>query len=394
MAEPWYKTPAYDSNKPCTHALIIGTSYYRYLPQNPGDPIPAGVRETLGLEQATTPASSALAFAKWLKNSYINHDTPLGSIRMVLSPSLQEAARDPDLANLPTNVLPATTANVEAALIDWKQDCEKSRDHMGIFYASGHGIQLNKEDGIVLLEDFGDPNKVNVLAGAMDIISIWRGMSSANAAKNQFYFVDACRIKPELFDKYNSAPVGVCLDESENGTAEVAPIFFSATSRGYALAVPTSLTLFCQAMFDSFKLYGVNPPDKNRRWTVTTTSLIKSIKVRVAELAANYGDEQKTIVGGLCNEVVFHVLDKPPEVPLHVSLSPVGAQQYARATLRDGLTTKPVFENVSFAPYIDNVVPGGEYILNINIHTTAPAYNDVISPVAAFPPRCEKEIVL
>jgi hypothetical protein len=112
----------------------------------------------------------------------------------------------------------------------------------------------------------------------------------------------------------------------------------------------------------------------------------------VAELAGKYEDEQTAVTGGLCNEVVFHVLDKPPDVPLHVSLYPDGARVYARATLRDGLTNHPVFEDASFTPCIDRTVPGGEYILNVNVHAAATAYKDVTSPVVAVPPRWEREI--
>ena len=392
MTQPWRKTVAYDSGQRCMHALVIGTSYYSYLPQNPDDPAPDGVRETLGLSQATTPASSALAFARWLETEYHNPDAPLGSIRLLVSPSQEEKGRQDALANPEASVLSTTTANVKAALRAWKLDCEKNRDNVAVFYVAGHGIQLSKDDSIVLLQDFGDPIE-NVLGCAMDIGAIWRGMSNQHAAKTQFYFVDACRIKPELFSRYESTPVGVTLDVDGGGTVEVAPIFFSSAPRSYALGEPGRGTLFCQALLDCFALHGVEGPDRAERWTVTTTSLLKSLRTRVADLAAAYGEEQKTVPGGMPVDEVFHVLPGPPEVPLHISLKPKKACQFARAKLWDGLTDKVVFNDVEFTPCLDRKVPSGTYVLAVQIQEDAAKYKGKASvPVAAFPPECSMEI--
>jgi hypothetical protein len=49
-----------------THALVIGTSYYRFLPQTDEEASPTD-RETFGLRQTKTPATSAWRFANWLK---------------------------------------------------------------------------------------------------------------------------------------------------------------------------------------------------------------------------------------------------------------------------------------------------------------------------------------
>lgn len=392
MTKPWRKTGAYDSGDRCTHALVIGTSYYSYLPQNPGDPVPDDGRVTLGLEQATTPASSALALARWLETDYCNPDAPLGSIRLLVSPSREEKEQHDALATPEATVLCATTANVKAALRAWKHDCEKNRDHVAVFYAAGHGIQLSKDDSIVLLEDFADPSE-NVLGCAMDIGAIWRGMSNESAAKTQFYFVDACRIKPGVFRRYEHTPVGVTLDVEERGSAEAAPIFFSAAPRSFALGEPGRGTLFCQALLDCFALHGVNGPDEDDRWTVTTSSLLKSLPLRVAELAAEYREEQNAVLGGLAVEEVFHVLPQPPKVPLHISLKPQEASQFARAKLWDGLTQEVIFENVGFTPSLDCKVPGGAYVLSVTIQADIAEYQSR-GPVSvvAFPPECNKKV--
>jgi hypothetical protein len=350
------------------HALVIGVSHYRYLPENPDDNVPRDGRITLGLGQASTPASSALRFAQWLETKYNNPEAPMGSIRLLLSPSLLEKQQYQELKNPEPNVLNASTTNVKAALHAWKRDCEKNRDHVGILYVSGHGIQLTKDDSIVLLDDFAKPNE-NVLGCAMDIGSIWRAMSNDKAAKIQFYFIDACRIKPGIFKQYEDTPVGVTLDVLDSGSAEASPSFFSAAPR-------TS----------------VDAPDERGRWTVTTISLLKWLGNRVTELALKHKETQEAVSGGLTKNVTFHVLSQPPVVPVIISLNPVKASQHAKARLQDGKTEAIVFDMAEFTPELKHNVPGGKYLLQITFPPNVDIYKNRYYPLFAFPPRI-KEVI-
>lgn len=403
MTEPWRTTEAYQNHSRCLHALVIGTSHYTYLPQHPGESPPADAQETLGLGQATTPAASALAFARWLEKEYNNPEVPIGSVRLLVSPSQEEKDTHPELANPEATVLNSNKANVQAALISWRKDCEKNRDNVAVFYAAGHGVYISKNDSIVLLEDFGSPSDT-ILGCAMDVGAIWRGMSNKKVAKTQYYFVDACRIRHDVFSHFESIAAGVKLDVSGGGTPEVAPIYFSSTPYSYALGKPGEGTLFCQALLDCLKLHGVEGPTSDDRWTVTTTSLIKSLQKRVAALAAVYREEQNTIAGGMINEEVFHVLREPPEVPLHVFLDPLKAGKSARARLRDGLNETVIFDGVKFTlcPHnnkpaktyeLKRNVPGGTYVLSVMVKPGREHYKsrDTV-PVAAFPPECNMEI--
>ena len=69
----------------------------------------------------------------------------------------------------------------------------------------------------------------------VDIRTVWEAMFNDVAPKTQFYFVDACRIKPELFQKYTNTPAGVTLDVIDAGAAESSTIFYSAATRSFAL---------------------------------------------------------------------------------------------------------------------------------------------------------------
>ena len=387
MTEPWRKSDVFNSNQPCMHALVIGTSYYTYLPQNPGDPPPDGVRETLGLGQATTPASSALTFARWLESDYYNPDAPMGSIRLLVSPSQEEKDQHTALANSESTVLNANTNNVKSALRAWKQDCERNRDNVAVFFVSGHGVNITKDDSIVLLEDFGNPVE-NILGCAMDIGGIWRGMSNNRAAKTQFYFVDACRIKPSAFKKYEHTPAGVTLDSEETTKVEAAPIYYAAAPSSFALGEPGRGTLFCQALLDCFKLHGVEAPDSNGRWVVTTSSLKNALEQRVSAIAESHDEEQVFDSGGRMRNRIFHVLREPPYVPLHISLIPENASQFAKAKLWDGYEPNNViFDEAQFTPSLDTQIPGGLWVLSISIPNDVSDYQSKDSlPVAAFPP--------
>lgn len=396
MTDLWWKTDQYEVDTPCTHALVIGTSYYSNLPLRNDDTVPDDGRVTLGLGQATTPATSALLFAQWLREEYNNTDTPLGSIRLLLSPSEEEQQIHGTLANPDPTIQTTTRANVKSAIRSWKRDCEKNRDHVAILYVAGHGVQLSKDDSIVLLEDFADPNE-NILHCAIDIGSIWRGMRNERAALTQFYFVDACRIKPSTFQQYANAPVGVTLDEEEHGTVKAAPIFFSAAARSYALGEPGKGTLFLQALLDCLSLYAVEAPDQDGRWSVTTSSLLKRLPPQVSALARSFGEEQTTVPGGLPVDVIFHVLPGPPNIPLTVDLNPEKAADYALAKIwqRRGREEKILFENAKFEPRLERDIPGGKYILAVSFPDDVQQYQGTnAEAVIAFPPRCSMEVLV
>ena len=65
-----------------THALVIGTSSYRWLPKGNAAP-PDPERQTLGLSQVDISATSALLLATWLRDQFQNPDAPLATILLV-----------------------------------------------------------------------------------------------------------------------------------------------------------------------------------------------------------------------------------------------------------------------------------------------------------------------
>ena len=111
------------------HALIIGTSEYRYEHK----------RTTAYDELDDIPGAAfgAAKFAKFLSEEY--HD-PLGceilTVRLLLTPTRDEL---PALKELGVKWQPATYNKVRTALLEWYEDCDGSAENITILYAAGHG---------------------------------------------------------------------------------------------------------------------------------------------------------------------------------------------------------------------------------------------------------------
>ncbi|MEA3491083.1 MAG: caspase family protein [Campylobacterota bacterium] len=382
----WHKTSYYD--EVCTHVLVIGTSKYTYLP----DDITSDDEKLLGLTSVSTPATSAYRFACWIKESYNNSKAPLGSIRLLLAPSQKEIDNEPQLGQL-NQPLP-DSSNVEDALYAWQNDCLKFREGHCIVYIAGHGIRLSGDLGIVLLEDFGKPNR-SILEGALDIGNIHQAMAQDSAAKNQFYFVDACAIEPKLFAQYISAKTGINLDIKRGESVESSPIFFGAAPETLALGKPGEGTLFIQVLLQCLRSDAAKADDQNnpKNWLVSTLELFKQLQKGVKELAMSYNETQSVVLGGISSNTVFHESEDPPVITLTVSLSPQSAVQYAKYTLIN-LTTNEKFELFPFeSPYIDVVNPG---VYRIEFDMTEDSHHSgkIVPAIIISPPRHDEEIVL
>ncbi len=387
---PWYQ--AEDAQgRDGTHALVIGVSDYRYLPTAFDEATPDGAGETLGLTSVTTPAVSAWRFANWLTGgSGLNRpETPLASVRLLLSPSQAEVDATPALGDLDAaTVPPPTRDNVLDALYAWRDACNARPGNLAVLYVAGHGIQLSKDDSLVLLHDFGRAHRP-ILDAAMDLGSIWRGMAGPEAARLQYYFVDACRTKPGLFDDYLSTRAGVAFDVTDEGGVESAPIFYSASPRTLALGLPADGTLFCQALLRCLDGEAAEL-DADGRWVVSTSSLVRHLPAAVDRLAAEHQARQSAVVGGLLRDGVFHYLPEPPEVDLGIHISPETAAARARFRLAD-FNGRQVYDRRPVPPEIDLRVKAGLYALQLEVENDGPP---VLRPFLAAPPRHREEIAL
>jgi hypothetical protein len=387
--KPWLERT--DGQGPRTHTLVIGVSQYDFLPDE-GEPERTD-RETFGLRQAKTPATSAWNFANWLKDSYNNPNAPLGTVRLLLSPSEWERETIAVLSALPVEVLPATRENVEEAVGDWHDAASTDADNVAILYASGHGIQVSKDDGgIVLLQDFAKL-KNSVLTHSLDVPAVRKGMAGQTMAQQQFYFVDACQVRPKEAVDYQNMGNGVALQNPFEGAPLVSAIYFSASPSTEALGEPGQGTLFGQALLKCLELEAVdNHVHENDWWVVTSGTLMRALPPLVSDLAREFDYEQSAVAGGQLVDVIFHVLPERPKVPVTLELDPEEAAACVLARLSDG-RKKTLFRNKRFEPTITTTLPAGNYLLKVRINPPTPEYSfsgtDVIP---ALPPECRKTV--
>jgi hypothetical protein len=354
---PWVRRGPAEAGAggPCTHALVVGVSRYEFLTED--GTAPPGGRETFGLQQARSPATSAFLFARWLESTYRSTTAPLGTIRLLLSPSEWETENVPDFAELPVEAIPATRENVEEAVAEWFADCATSPDNVAILYTSGHGIQMSPDDGgIVLLEDFA--KLPSVLDFSLDVGAVRKGMAGPTMAQRQFYFVDACRVRPEAALRFQTLGSGIGLPNPFAGTARVSAVYFAATPSTEALGAPGKGTLFVQALLECLDTaLGVDDHAlTDGTWAVTATTLVRGLPNRVRQLAEIHDAEQSATTGGQLEEVPFHVLPGKPQVPITITLTPPDATACALARLFDP-QDGDVFSGEAFAPTIAREVP-------------------------------------
>lgn len=385
---PWVRRgPAENgSGDPCTHALVVGVSRYEFLTGD-GSPGPGG-RETFGLRQTQSPATSAFRFARWLDSTYRNTRAPLGTVRLLLSPSGWETQNVAELTALPAEALPATRDNAEAAVAEWFADCSTSAENVAVLYASGHGIQMSPDDGgIVLLEDFA--KLPNVLDFSLDVGAVRKGMAGPTMAQRQFYFIDACRVRPEAAVRFQTLGSGVGLPNPFEGRPRVSAVYFAATPSTEALGAPGDGTLFVQALLECLDTaLGVDDHvQEDGTWAVTSTTLVRELPKRVRELAAVHGAEQTATVGGQLEDVPFHILAGKPQVPITLQIAPDTAVACAVARLFEPPDVD-VFAGEAFTPTITREVPAGHYVLSVTIQPPTLPFADVpLFVVPALPPQ-------
>jgi Caspase domain len=355
VAEPWIKRDTGDG--PSTHALVIGVSAYEHLPDGAAPPaVPA--EESFGLKQLESAASSAWSFAQWLRDEYNPPQAPLGTVRLFLSPSAKEDVQ----AGIPA----ATTAAVQPALMAWFKAFKDRPDDVAILYAAGHGIMLSKDEGaIVLLEDFGAPDR-GVIQNSLDVPTVIKGLAGEKIAQSQFFFIDACSVKPDLVKDMESMQKGVGLDVPGHNPPSVAAIYASAAPDTLALGAPGKGTLFSQALVECLDGLAATLDDGGG-WVIKDTSMVGPLKDRITDLAAEHDAEQVPTSGGTLGSTVLHMLPEPPRLEVEFRVAPDEATPFCFATLDDEQGKTIVKRSPLDPAPLQKTIPAGIYLLAVAI---------------------------
>lgn len=329
-----------------------------------------------GLKQVNTPCAGAMAFARWLRDTYRNPDAPLASVRMLLAPSEGERA-DTEIDAVALSAPAPTRSHVEEAMFAWQNECKGDPEGVAILYISGHGIQTGRDAAIVLLADFAATP--NVMTNAVDIGIVRHGMVGSDMPQQQYFFVDACRIAPSDLQGWENVgdPLGLS-SQFKGSDLRNSPIFFSSSPNTAAIALKGRGTLYSQALLDALSGPAAEDgPDDEGRWHITPFSLQKSISTRVAQLAATLYRHQEAVLGGIPKATAFHYFDTPPAVSFTLEINPEDAHPVAVADLWDDERNAAEFRDERFqTKQLQRRVPAGLYSLDVRIHPPTAPYRD------------------
>jgi hypothetical protein len=319
---PLVKIPGRDVG---IHALIIGVSDYTYLPGD-DDPVEGGSK--LGMKKLKTPALGAFRFLQWLQKAdaaagadakvRLNH--PLASYDVILAASPEERA----ILGLSDWVEDATTDKVVERIREWRERVAENPDNVALFYFSGHGIQRNKEDAVLMLQDFAQ-SKAAMLEHAISFFEIFSGMAPSddysNMGMTQLYFVDACRNLPEQiknFAKLNTQPV---FDNYLGGRDDrMAPVFFSAVNDSKAFAEVGLGSYFNRALLAALECGAENSRDCSgvKCWPLSVFTLTTAISNEFE----NFDIKQNFVPAGQFRDFDVCLLAQAPQVDMVIQVVP------------------------------------------------------------------------
>jgi len=294
---------------PATHAMVIGVGHYPHL--NGGGGRLTDAREGMG--QLSSPSVSARAFATWLIQELDDPTKPLASVSLLLSERRAARFRNPRTRRT-VSVAKATMANVSAAIADWKAAGDRSADHRLIFYFCGHGIAQGA-DVALLMSDFGaDPN--DALLGALDFVRFRSGMDAC-AARQQVYFVDACRASSDtLLAQVGRAGLPVIApnpNAPRPPQPTQQPIYYSTLAGADAFGRRDQPSIFTDALLHA--LAGAGADDTNGDWRVETSQLNRAIDVYMQRAIAAGAARAQVPATVELSTFDLHRLSGPPVVP-------------------------------------------------------------------------------
>jgi hypothetical protein len=188
-----FVNPDWIEGTPGTFAVVIGVSNYPFL--EGGNRQEAGT-DTFGLGQLYVSAATAHQFFGWLAERYRFPAAPPARCWLLLSPTSQELAKFAVGSPEELGAAQATLQNCELALGWWNETmrrlprsaADRSR---GLFFFSGHGLEVNQDGQILLPSDYMRP-PLRAVNEAISTENLRKGLASS-PVPNQFLFIDACR---------------------------------------------------------------------------------------------------------------------------------------------------------------------------------------------------------
>lgn len=301
------------------HALVIGVGEYPWL--NGGTQPRFAHFEGMG--QLSSPPESARAFADWMLSptGYHNPAYPLASLDLLIADSSTDQFVPPGGAS--TTIQRARFADINTAILSWFQRGHAHADNLLLFFYCGHGV-ASGIDMTLLPEDYGSqqtPPQMS-LNLAIDFNGFYLGMDSC-AAKNQLFFIDACRVASGLLIRTHNFSGNPVIP----GMAQVispprnAPIYYGAVPGISAYGRKGKTSFFTEALLKAFR--GAGADDISGTWALQTDTLHRGIHHHLRRAVANTAAAgQLSMASNVGQPLAFHQLTGLPECPVDVLCDP------------------------------------------------------------------------
>lgn len=370
------------------HAFIIGVSEYTNLPE-PGE---RGLEQHLGLTKLSSAALSGWRIYQWLVKRKDFLAVPLASCRVLLSPSAKELAAELNLSTFQD--LP-TLDNVRESADSWRQDLASSKEAIGLFYFAGHGVQRRRRDHVLLLQDFGK-SPGPLLEHAIETNNLISGLAPSEKfpqiARAQLYFLDACRIKPSLLDRYEALEASSVWDIAKLTAVPDDParlIVYTTVPGALAFGRAGEQTIFSRALIECLEKDAAREQDAEMTgWAVSAQSLSERLQSKIDAINDILGGNQVVEFGSVpARELILNRLESPPMVNVELQVEPLAALDCTAVSVLNPIDG-PVWNlpaPMNPHPYRGDVA-GGLYqlIADIGVHT--PQWMPFRTFVKASPP--------
>jgi hypothetical protein len=217
-----------------------------------------------------------------------------------------------------------------------------------VCFFSGHGVQVDRVEQILLLADFGNGLGSPLQAG-VKVSSLVNGMAPTPArpgiARRQLYFFDACRTPLALMGEDERTASLALSVQVPGADLRMVPRFYAAAPGTEAFGIAGEPTLYTSALLRC--LDGAASDRLPEGWVVTVGSLADSLVELLGDAAAREGGEQRCwSEADLASHemVVVPVAGEPPPTELLLSVMPDAYREHVSVRLRgvrDGTAHDP-----------------------------------------------------
>ena len=364
------------SNRPQTHALVIGVGGYPHMPGGV-DPRTQVQLDVGVLKQLTSPAPSAVFFTQWLLDRSAAWRAPVGTVDLLVTPAPGQRAGRPATVR----GTPATMANIRQAYDAWKQRCDSHPDNIAVFYFCGHGLE--KSEQYLLAEDFGaDPN--NSWLGSFGFDST-RAAFHECKARTQCFFIDACRVLTTAM--LRREPVTIPLATAAVDTPDCAfDLTMKASAKNEAaLGSRNAPSYFVRALVRA--LDGGAAVQGASGWVVRSGQVADRITdiLRMVKEDQGYSGRCPTLVGTSTELLTV----PPPQVELVLDCAPTEANAVARLSCRRIPSGAGPAEEHLGGPW-SQAVEAGYYEAKARFEDGR--FRDTRDEILVLPPRQRREL--